>query len=222
MSGQRIAFLVLFLNLHSFSTLAAQSIAPAIAQKSSVPKNTQLAATEPPAAKGAKMSTNPTVIIETNKGTMEAELWLDKAPITVQNFLTYASEKYYDNTIFHRVIPHFMIQGGGFTPDMKEKTTHAAIKNEASPELKNTKGTLAMARTQVVDSATSQFFINHVDNDFLDQRGKTPQNFGYAVFGKITKGMDVVETIAKVPTGNSGYHQDVPKEPVIILTIKKK
>lgn len=171
---------------------------------------------------GVSNSTNPVIEIQTNKGTIEAELWLDKAPATVQNFLTYAAEKYYDNTIFHRVIPHFMIQGGGFTPDMKEKTTHAAIKNEAKPELKNVKGTLAMARTMEVHSATSQFFINHVDNDFLDQKGTSPQNFGYAVFGKVIKGMEVIDAIAKVPTGNSGYHQDVPKEPVIIQTIKKK
>lgn len=174
------------------------------------------------AKKAKDQNVNATIIIETSKGTIEAELWGDKAPATVANFLKYADEKFYDNTIFHRVISNFMIQGGGMTSDMKEKTTHAAIVNEASSELKNVKGTLAMARTMDVNSATSQFFINLVDNSFLDHKGKTPQNYGYAVFGKVTQGMDVVESIGKVATKNVGYHQDVPAEPVIIKSIRKK
>lgn len=165
---------------------------------------------------------NTTVVIETSKGTIEAELWSEKAPVTVANFLAYADEKYYDNTIFHRVIKNFMIQGGGFTQDMKEKTTHAAIKNEATPELKNVKGTLAMARTSDINSATSQFFINLVDNDFLNQKGKAPQNFGYAAFGHVTKGMEFVEAIGNVATKTTGHHQDVPAEPVLIKSIRKK
>ena len=213
----------MLLNLHSTPLLAAspKASAKAEAQKVSV-SQLQNSKEQPAVGKGASVS-NPTVVIETNKGTLEAELWLDKAPITVQNFLKYTADKYYDNTVFHRVIPNFMIQGGGFTPDMKEKDSkHAPIKNEAKPDLKNVKGTLAMARTMEVNSATSQFFINHVDNDFLDQRGTSPQNFGYAVFGKVTKGMEVVDAIAKVPTGNHGFHQDVPKEPVIIKSITQK
>lgn len=165
---------------------------------------------------------NPSVIIETNKGIMEAELWADKAPETVKNFLTYTDEKFYDNTVFHRVIPSFMVQGGGFTADMKQKQTKAAIKNEATSELKNVRGTLAMARTMDINSATSQFFINLVDNDFLNHTGTGMQTYGYAVFGKLTKGLDILDTIAKVPTGSSGPHENVPKEAVVILSIRKK
>lgn len=165
---------------------------------------------------------NTTVVIETSMGTIEAELWADKAPVSAANFLAYVDEKYYDGTIFHRVIDGFMIQGGGMTQDMKEKNPHAPIKNEASAELKNTKGTLAMARTMDVNSATSQFFINTVDNEFLNHKGKAPQNYGYAVFGTVTKGMDVVEKIAKVKTTTKGFHQDVPAETVIIKSITRK
>ena len=177
-------------------------------------------AAQPP--QGAKKMSNPVVVIETNKGVMEAELWLDKAPITVKNFMAYTEEKFYDNTIFHRVIPSFMIQGGGFTSDMKQKQTKAEIKNEATAELKNTRGTLAMARTMIVDSASSQFFINLVDNDFLNHTGTGMQTFGYAVFGKVTKGLDVMDSIAKVPTSTKGGHENVPTEPVMILSIRKK
>ena len=177
-------------------------------------------AAQPP--QGAKKMSNPVVIIETNKGTMEAELWQDKAPITVKNFLAYTEEKFYDNTIFHRVIPSFMIQGGGFTVDMKQKQTKAEIKNEATAELKNTRGTLAMARTMIVDSATSQFFINLVDNDFLNHTGTGMQSFGYAVFGKVTKGLDVMDAIAKVATGSKAGHENVPTEAVVILSVRKK
>ena len=158
-------------------------------------------------------------IIETNLGIIELELDEKKAPITVKNFVDYAKSGHYDNTIFHRVISGFMIQGGGFTADMSQKSTKDPISNEAMNGLKNDRGTIAMARTMVVDSATSQFFINLVDNSFLDFRNPTPNGFGYAVFGKVTKGMDVVDAIAKVPTGNKGMHQDVPVQPVVMKKV---
>ena len=159
------------------------------------------------------------VTIETSLGTITAELDDAKAPVTVQNFIDYAKAGHYDGTIFHRVIDGFMIQGGGFTRDMNQKETKAPIKNEAANGLKNRRGTLAMARTMVVDSATSQFFINLVDNEFLDYRGPDPRTFGYAVFGKVTDGMEVVDRIAKVKTGFSGPHQNVPEEPVVIRKV---
>ena len=159
------------------------------------------------------------VTIETSMGTITAELDDAKAPVTVANFVEYAKAGHYDGTIFHRVIDGFMIQGGGFTKDMNQKETRAPIKNEAANGLKNKRGTLAMARTMVVDSATSQFFINLVDNDFLDHRGPDPRTFGYAVFGKVTDGMEVVDRIAKVKTGFSGPHQNVPEEPVVIRKV---
>ncbi len=163
---------------------------------------------------------NPTVVIKTNKGTIEAVLYKDKAPVSVDNFLKYVKAKHYDGTIFHRVIPNFMIQGGGFTTKMVQKKTRAPIKNEADNGLKNERGTLAMARTSVVDSATSQFFINLKNNKFLDHGAR---DFGYAVFGKVTKGMKVVDAIAKVPTGSNGpFTRDCPKEPVIIKSITVK
>jgi len=166
------------------------------------------------APKGGK----PVVQFETSMGVIKVELYPDKAPVTVKNFLAYVREGYYDGLIFHRVIRDFMIQGGGFAKDMKEKgKTHPPIKNEADNGLKNDRGTLAMARTQVVDSASAQFFINTVNNDFLNHRAKTPQGYGYAVFGKVIEGMDVVDKIRAVPTGSSGMHQDVPKQPVVIL-----
>jgi peptidyl-prolyl cis-trans isomerase B (cyclophilin B) len=160
----------------------------------------------------------PVVQFETSMGVIKVELYPDKAPITVKNFLSYVREGYYDGLVFHRVIRDFMVQGGGFTKEMKEKgTKHPPIKNEADNGLKNDRGTVAMARTSVVDSATAQFFINTVNNDFLNHRAKTPQGYGYAVFGKVTDGMDVVDKIRAVPTASSGMHQDVPKEPVVIL-----
>ena len=158
-------------------------------------------------------------VIETSMGTITLELDEAKAPLTVANFAQYAKDGFYDGTIFHRVIDGFMIQGGGFTKDMNQKDTRAAIRNEAMNGLKNARGTIAMARTSVVDSATSQFFINLVDNDFLDFQNPTPQGFGYAVFGKVTDGMDVVDAIAKVRTGNVGYFQNVPAETVTIRKI---
>ena len=159
------------------------------------------------------------VTSETGMGTITAELDDAKAPVTVANFIEYAKSGHYDGTIFHRVIDGFMIQGGGFTKDMNQKDTRTPIKNEAANGLKNKRGTLAMARTMVVDSATSQFFINLVDNDFLDYRGPDPRMFGYAVFGKVTDGMDVVDRIAKVKTGFAGPHQNVPETPVVIRKI---
>lgn len=149
---------------------------------------------------------------------MEVELAADKAPISTQNFLKYVDSGFYNGTQFHRVIPGFMVQGGGFDADMRQKDTEAPIKNEADNGLHNVRGTLAMARTQARDSATSQFFINHKDNAFLDHGSR---DFGYAVFGKVTRGMDVVDKIAQVPTGNRGMHQNVPREPVLIIEAKR-
>ena len=157
--------------------------------------------------------------METTLGTITLELDDEKAPATVANFVQYAKDGHYDGTIFHRVIDGFMIQGGGFTKDMNQKETRAPIRNEAMNGLKNLRGTIAMARTMVVDSATSQFFINLVDNGFLDFRSPTPQGFGYAVFGKVTDGMEVVDKIAKVKTGFAGPHQNVPEEPVVIKKV---
>ena len=152
-------------------------------------------------------------------GTITLELDEAKAPATVANFAQYAKDGFYDGTIFHRVIDGFMIQGGGFTKDMNQKETREAIRNEAMNGLRNDRGTIAMARTMVVDSATCQFFINLKDNEFLDFRAPNPQGFGYAVFGHVTKGMDVVNKIAKVKTGNRFPHQNVPVEPVVIKKV---
>ena len=157
--------------------------------------------------------------IETDLGAIELELDEKKAPVTVKNFVDYAKSGHYNDTIFHRVIDGFMIQGGGFTADMNQKSTKEPIRNEAMNGLKNARGTIAMARTMVVDSATSQFFINLVDNSFLDFRNPTAQGFGYAVFGKVTKGMETVDKIAKVQTGSRGMHQDVPVKPVVIKKV---
>jgi peptidyl-prolyl cis-trans isomerase B (cyclophilin B) len=164
----------------------------------------------------------PVVKIETSLGTITAELFEEKTPISVANFLSYVDKSFYDETIFHRVIDGFMIQGGGFTADMNQKSPDAPIKNEASADVPNERGTLAMARTPVVDSATCQFFINLKDNSFLNHTAPNPQGFGYAVFGKVTDGMDVVDKIAKVQTGSHPTgHGDVPVEPVIIKSIKR-
>lgn len=164
---------------------------------------------------------NPMVLMETSLGNVKIELDQAKAPVSVKNFLSYVDEKFYDGTIFHRVISSFMIQGGGFTADMQQKPTKAPIKNEAGNGLSNKRGTLAMARTMVVDSATAQFFINVVDNDFLDHRDNSSQGFGYAVFGKVIEGMDVVDKIKSVKTGNKMGFQDVPMEAVVINSIKR-
>lgn len=161
---------------------------------------------------------NPHVLIDTSLGEIELELAADKAPITVANFLDYVDAERYDGTVFHRVIPDFMIQGGGFDRYMQQKATKAPIKNEADNGLKNDRGTVAMARTQHPDSATMQFFINHTDNDFLNHSSR---DFGYAVFAKVVRGMDVVDQIAQVKTSSYGRQQNVPVEPVIIKSIQR-
>ena len=156
------------------------------------------------------------VKLHTNHGVITLELDAEKAPVTVANFLAYVEAGHYDNTVFHRVIDGFMIQGGGFEPGMNQKPTGEQIKNEADNGLKNERGTIAMARTQAPHSATAQFFINVADNAFLNHTSPDLQGWGYCVFGKVTEGMDVVDSIRKVKTGSSGFHQDVPKEDVII------
>ena len=177
-------------------------------------------ASEPASAPAAKA--NPVVVIETSEGDITAELWPDRAPKTVENFLRYVDEKFYDGTIFHRVIEGFMLQGGGFTPDMSEKATHEPIPNEARADAPNELGTLAMARTPNPHSATAQFFINASSNGFLNFRSATVQGYGYAVFGKVTSGMDVVKKIEKVETGNKGPMANVPVKPVVIKRIYRK
>jgi cyclophilin family peptidyl-prolyl cis-trans isomerase len=159
---------------------------------------------------------NPQVLLETSMGNITLELFPEKAPITVRNFLSYVKDGYYDGLIFHRIIKTFMIQGGGMNENMESKKTKFAIKNEATNKLSNTRGTVAMARTAVVDSATSQFFINVVDNPFLDNKGKRPEEFGYCVFGQVVAGMEVVDAMKEVKTGSKGGHTDVPVEPVFI------
>lgn len=165
---------------------------------------------------------NAIVIMETSMGTITIELDAEKAPKTVANILTYVDEEFYDGTIFHRVISDFMLQCGGFTQGMKKKDTHANIENEAANGLKNVRGSLAMARTSDPHSASSQFFINLKDNDFLNFTAATNAGFGYCVFGKVIDGMDVVDEIAGVKTGNKGSHGDVPTDDVVIKTIRRK
>jgi len=159
------------------------------------------------------------VRFETSLGAFTIELDATAAPLTAANFLQYVDDGHFDGTIFHRVIPGFMIQGGGFTADMEQKSVRAPIRNEAANGLKNLRGTLAMARTSDIDSATAQFFVNLVDNKFLDHQG--PRNFGYAVFGRVTEGMDVIDAIAGVRTGNRRGHQDVPVEPVVVNSARR-
>jgi len=160
---------------------------------------------------------NPVVLFSTNQGDIKVKLNRAEAPITVENFIGYVNDGFYNGVVFHRVIPNFMIQTGGFTPDMKQKTPKAPIKNEADNGLLNSRGTLSMARTSVVDSATSQFFINVNDNKFLDNGER---DFGYAVFGEVIDGMDVVDKIAAVQTGTVGQFRDVPQEPIVINSAK--
>jgi len=159
-------------------------------------------------------------VFETSLGNFEVELFEKEAPISAKNFQDYVDDGFFDGLIFHRVIPGFMIQGGGFEPGMKQKKTKSPIKNEATNGLKNLRGTLSMARTNVVDSATAQFFVNLVDNNFLDHTG--PANYGYAVFGKVTAGMDVIDKIAKVATTNRAGHQNVPAADVVITKASRK
>lgn len=165
---------------------------------------------------GDKMA-NPKVKLETSKGVMMIELDAEKAPLSAANFVDYVNDGFFDGLIFHRVIPNFMVQGGGMNPDMSQKPNKAAIQNEANNGLKNDRGTLAMARTGDPHSATSQFFVNLKDNDFLNHTSESSAGWGYAVFGKVTEGLDVIDEIAKVPTGNVGGHGDVPTEAVTII-----
>ncbi|MGE3807888.1 MAG: peptidylprolyl isomerase [Gemmataceae bacterium] len=164
---------------------------------------------------------NPVVVMETDMGTVKIELFADKAPITVKNFLGYVDDKFYDGLIFHRVIPNFMVQGGGFEPGMKQKKTKAPIKNESTNGLSNARGTIAMARTGQPDSATAQFYVNVVDNAGLD-RAKAADGVGYCVFGKVVAGMDVIDKIRNVKTANRGGHGDVPVKDVVIKSIRRE
>ena len=165
-------------------------------------------------------SKNPVVLLKTNKGDIKIELYADKAPITVKNFLQYVNEGHFNGTIFHRVIEGFMVQGGGFTQDMQQKQTHAPIKNEADNGLSICL-TVAMARTSDVNSASAQFFINVVDNPFLDFKGKNPREYGYCVFGKVTEGMDVIDQIRKAKTGTKGPFENVPVDAIVITDAKQ-
>lgn len=167
-------------------------------------------------AKENTMSEPSKVKLTTSLGVITIQLNPEKAPISAANFLTYVKEGFYDGTIFHRVIPDFMAQGGGFDTSFTQKAVHAPIKNEANNGLANKRGTLAMARTNVPDSATGQFFINLKDNTFLNHTSPTPSGWGYAVFGEVIEGMDVVDAMAKAPTGNRGGHQDVPKTDIVV------
>jgi peptidyl-prolyl cis-trans isomerase A (cyclophilin A) len=173
-----------------------------------------------PAATVAQKAGNPVVIIDTSEGTITVELFQKKAPKSVDNFLAYVRSGFYKGTIFHRVIKGFMIQGGGFTPDMAKKPTQPPIPNEAANGLINSRGTLAMARTSDVNSATAQFFINTKDNAALDHRGNSPDAFGYAVFGKVTKGMEVVDKIESAATGPRGAYENVPLKAVVIKDVR--
>ena len=194
-------------------------LAPRQADKAPAPhKRTE----QPRSPEVTEQPSNVVVAVDTSMGTIEVELWADRAPITVANFLSYVDKGFFDGTIFHRVIPKFMIQGGGFTPDMNQKPTGRPIKNEAGNGAKNDRGTIAMARTGVVDSATAQFFINLADNGFLNQRDKTSAGFGYAVFGTVVNGMGVVDEIAAVKTGQKGQHENVPVDQVTIRSIRRK
>jgi len=171
-------------------------------------------------ASQAAVPANPVVEMVTSVGTVKIELYADKAPKTVENFLQYAKDKFYDGTVFHRVIPGFMVQGGGFSADMEQKKTREPVPNEAQNGLKNETGTLAMARTSNPHSATAQFFINVANNDFLNFTGPTQQGFGYSVFGRVTEGMDVINKIVGVPTGNRSGHQNVPLKPIVIQSMR--
>ncbi len=165
---------------------------------------------------------NPIVELDTSKGAIKIEVLLDKAPETANNFLRYVDEEFYDGTVFHRVIPNFMIQGGGFDEKFSEKSAHPPVQNEADNGVSNARGTVAMARTSDPHSASAQFFINVADtNTFLDHTGKTAQGWGYCVFGRVTEGMDAVDSIRNVETSTRGMHQDVPVEAVVIRTVRR-
>lgn len=165
---------------------------------------------------------NPVVVMETSKGAIKIELHAEKAPETVDNFLKYVDDQFYDGTIFHRVIDNFMIQGGGFTAEMQQKPTLPPVQNEADKGVKNARGTIAMARTSDPHSATSQFFINTGEaNEFLNHSGKTSNGWGYCAFGEVVEGMSVVDQISGVKTGRSGMHNDVPQEPIVIQSVRR-
>ena len=210
------ALLILALVVPAFA-FAQSGTAPA---KPAAKAPAKAAPAKPKAAEPAVSEADKTaskVLIKTSLGDMTVELYPDKAPKTVENFLAYVNGKFYDGTIFHRVIDNFMIQGGGFTPELRQKATRPAIANEAKNGLSNTRGTLAMARTSDPHSATAQFFINVADNEFLNHKSESSQGWGYAVFGKVVAGNDVVDAIEKVETGRKGGHDDVPTEDVTIL-----
>lgn len=204
-----IAALLSFLGPTSGARLTAQT-APA---RGAQPQAPQAPADMP--APG-----NPVVTISTSLGDITVELFKDRAPVSVDNFIRYTAEGFYEGTIFHRVKQNFMIQGGGYTPDLAEKPTHPPIQNEATNGLRNVRGTIAMARRMTLRSATAQFYINVVDNRMLDHTGFSPEDFGYAVFGRVLSGMDVADRIAAVATRSSGEMEDVPVEPVIIKSVR--
>ncbi len=208
MNPLNFSFRALAQPVRAFSLVCAASLALSLGSAAQAASSTS--------NQGKSMSTSPRVSLQTNQGDILIELDAEKAPKTVENFLRYVKEGFYDGTIFHRVINNFMIQGGGFEPGMKQKQTHAPIENEANNGLKNDRYTLAMARTSDPHSATAQFFINIADNDFLNFTSPTPNGWGYAVFGKVVEGTDVVDKIKSVKTGSKGFHQDVPVEDVVI------
>lgn len=194
--------------------------APPAAEPEPEPEPEPEAKAEPEPAPPPEPEGPPKVRMETTQGTMVLELYPDRAPRTVENFLKYVEDEFYDGTIFHRVIPNFMIQGGGFTPSMKEKSTRAAIQNESENALSNLRYTIAMARTADPHSATAQFFINHVTNQMLD-KSYARDGWGYCVFGKVVEGTEVLNSIARVQTGNKGMHQNVPTMPIVIRSVRR-
>lgn len=200
--------------------LLALGLMTACGNGTPVKTNAVPAPTSEPVVASAPITSKPTLVrIETSEGNIDLELAADKAPITVNNFVNYVNKGHYNGTVFHRVIDGFMIQGGGMDAQLQEKPTDAPIENEANNGLKNEIGTIAMARTSAPNSATSQFFINVADNEFLNYQGSTPNGAGYAVFGHVSSGMDVVNKIAKTQTGNQGMHQDVPVKPIVIQKV---
>ena len=201
-------------------TAAKKNTAKKPAAKKETIKKTDAKKTTAKKADKAQESKNINIIMKTNIGDVKLELYPDKAPVTVENFVSYIKDKFFDGLIFHRVIDGFMIQGGGFDENLHQKETKAPIKIESDNGLKNDRGTIAMARTSDPNSATSQFFINLVDNNFLNFRSPDVHGYGYAVFGKVTEGMDIVDKIATVPTGSIGYMQDVPKYLIQIDTFE--
>ena len=199
----------------AFATVAAgQATPPAGTARTQAPP---LQAPAPTPAPG-----NPVVVVSTSLGDITIELFKDKAPVSVENFLQYVAEGFYEGTIFHRVKPGYVVQGGGYTPELVERTTRAPIQNEATNGLRNLRGTVAMARMRALRSATSQWYINLANNSALDHRSYAPDEFGYAVFGRVLAGMDVVDKIAATPTATSGEHDDVPVTPVVITKVAVK